>query len=276
LRFYLDFLPLGGVTVGIVRGTPSTFIRRPIDRNDALYMVVNRKGCFRVVQSQQRFDLAVGDAAVFDNRCSSEFHCLDEGETWSLSLPREALRHLVHGIDQTIERHVPASDPALRLLTAYLDALFAVENVAEPALAGVHVGDLVASVPRPKPAGGPSSDEPGPRRDRAQSILDAIARQAGDPELDPARLAEPLGLSVRYLHRVLEDTGRTFSQHLLHERLERAHRLLRDPRLAQSRISDVALSAGFTDLSHFNRCYRRHFNETPSTTRANAALKENR
>lgn len=98
-------------------------------------------------------------------------------------------------------------------MTAYLDALFAVENVAEPALAGVPVADLVASVLRPEPAG----DEPGPRRDRVQSILDAIARQASDPELDPARLAEPLGLSVRYLQGVLEDTGRTFSQYLWHE-----------------------------------------------------------
>jgi AraC-like DNA-binding protein len=130
----------------------------------------------------------------------------------------------------------------------------------------------VASVLGEKPAG----EEAGPRRDRLQSILDAIVQQAADPDLDPARLAEPLGLSVRYLHRVLEQTGQTFSQHVLDQRLERAHRLLRDPRLAQSKISELALSAGFTDLSHFNRSYRRRFEETPSTTRANVALPENR
>jgi hypothetical protein len=70
------------------------------------------------------------------------------------------LRHLVRDIDQTIERHVPASDTVLRLLTAYLDALCAVENVAEPSIAGVRVADLVASVLREKPAGNQSGESP--------------------------------------------------------------------------------------------------------------------
>ncbi|HEY6258677.1 MAG TPA: helix-turn-helix domain-containing protein, partial [Xanthobacteraceae bacterium] len=65
-----------------------------------------------------------------------------------------------------------------------------------------------------------------------------------------------------------------FSRHVLGQRLERAHRLLRDPRLARVKISDIALNAGFTDLSYFNRSYRHRFNETPSTTRVNAALKK--
>ena len=82
-------------------------------------------------------------------------------------------------------------------------------------------------------------------------------------------------MSVRYLHRLLEDSGRTFSEHLLERRLDRAHRLLRDPRLAYRKISEIALEAGFADLSHFNRSFRRRFGETPSQARAMAARKEN-
>jgi transcriptional regulator GlxA family with amidase domain len=55
-----------------------------------------------------------------------------------------------------------------------------------------------------------------------------------------------------------------------------AHRLLRDPRQALSKIGELAFSAGFADLPRFNRCYRHHFEETPSTTRTNAALTQNR
>src|SRR6266852_4190591 len=145
LRFTVEFIPLGGVAAGIVHGTPSIFVRRPIDANDALYMVINRHGRFRVVQQDQEFELAIGDAAVFDNRRRSEFHCLEEGETWSLSLPREALRHLVRNIEQTVERHIPASNPTLRLLVGYLETLFTLDDVAEPELAGLHIADLAAS-----------------------------------------------------------------------------------------------------------------------------------
>src|SRR5712691_6345074 len=226
LRFTVEFIPLGGVAAGIVHGTPSIFIRKPIDENDALYMVINRQGRFRVVLQDQGFELAIGDAAVLDLRRHGELHCLEEGETWSLSLPREALRHLVRDIEQTIERHIPASNPTLRLLTGYLETLF---------------------------------------------VLDAIAQSAGDPDLAPAQVAGALGMSVRYLHRLLEDSGRTFSEHLLERRLDRAHRLLRDPRLAYRKISEIALEAGFADLSHFNRSFRRRFGETPSQARAMAA-----
>jgi AraC-like DNA-binding protein len=133
-------------------------------------------------------------------------------------------------------------------LTAYLDALFAVEYMAEPALAGVHVADLAIS-PETSPARAATGSQfsiPSPGRPPIRSST----RPAW-----PSRSA----CRSRYLHRVLQGTGRTFSQHVLHQRL-------RDPRLAQSKIGELALSAGSIDLSHFNRSYRRHFNETPSTT----------
>jgi transcriptional regulator GlxA family with amidase domain len=50
---------------------------------------------------------------------------------------------------------------------------------------------------------------------------------------------------------------------------------LRDPRLAQNKIGELAPGAGFAGLSHVNHSYCRHFSETPPTPRANAALKEN-
>jgi AraC-like DNA-binding protein len=75
-------------------------------------------------------------------------------------------------------------------------------------------------------------------------------------------------MSVRYLHRMLEPTGRTFSEHLIKCRLERAAAMLSDPNSAHLRIGDIASRAGFADISHFNRSFRRAFGETPSSLRA--------
>ena len=275
LRFTVEFIPLGGVAAGIVRGTPSTFIRKPIDGNDGLYMVINRQGRFAVVQQGVRHELAIGAAAVFDNRCAGELHCDEEGETWSVSLPREALRHLVSEIESTIERVIPASNATLRLLAGYLDTLFALEDIDEPELAGVHIADLVASALGPRKEAETLIEDRGVRAARLRAVLDTIAKDAGDPGLDPSRVADKVGLSLRYLHRLLEDSGKTFSEHLLDRRLDRAHRLLRDPRLAHSKISEIAMEAGFPDLSHFNRSFRRRFGETPSKARTAAMRREN-
>jgi AraC-like DNA-binding protein len=62
---------------------------------------------------------------------------------------------------------------------------------------------------------------------------------------------------------------------VLDRRLDRARRMLRDPRLSHLKINEIALEAGFPDLSHFNRSFRARFGGTPSTVRADAARKEN-
>jgi AraC-like DNA-binding protein len=275
LRFVVEFIPLGTVSAGIIQGTPSTFIRKPVDGNDGRYLVINRQGRFRAVQQDQQPDLAVGDAVLFDNRRGSEFQCLEEGTTWSLSLRREGLRHLLSEGDGIIERYIPASNQSLRLLIGYLETLFALETISDPELAGVHITDLVASALGARQDAQDAIDARGVRAARLREVLAAITQGAGDPNLDPAAVADRLGLSVRYVHRLFEESGKTFSEHVLDRRLERAHRLLRDPRFAHQKISDVALEAGFSDISHFNRSFRHRFDDTPTKVRADAMRKDN-
>jgi AraC-like DNA-binding protein len=73
---------------------------------------------------------------------------------------------------------------------------------------------------------------------------------------------------------LLEETGKTFSEFVLEQRLNRTMRLLADSRRSRQTILAVALEAGFTDLSHFNRSFRRRFGDTPSGARAGSARVE--
>src|SRR5262249_5129860 len=56
----------------------------------------------------------------------------------------------------------------------------------------------------------------------------------------------------------------------LAQRLALARRMLTDPRWIGRPISAIAFAAGFADLSHFNRTFRRCFGATPSEIRARA------
>ena len=49
-------------------------------------------------------------------------------------------------------------------------------------------------------------------------------------------------------------------------RLKRALNLLRDPG-STARITDIAASVGYGDLSTFNRAFRRYFGDKPSALR---------
>ena len=69
---------------------------------------------------------------------------------------------------------------------------------------------------------------------------------------------------------MLAENGTTFTDFVLCGRLARAHRMLVDPRYADHSISAVAYEAGFSDLSYFNRTFRRRYGATPSGIRQGA------
>jgi AraC-like DNA-binding protein len=105
------------------------------------------------------------------------------------------------------------------------------------------------------------------RRIRCDTVLRAIESRSSDPNLNAIAVAKMLGITPRYVHLLLEDTGKSFTHHVLARRLERAAALLRDPRWRHRRIAEIAAEAGFADLSYFNRAFRRRYGATPSAVR---------
>ncbi len=103
---------------------------------------------------------------------------------------------------------------------------------------------------------------------RRAAILRIIENRSGDPDLSAVAIALLLGITPRYVHLLLEETGKSFTHHMLERRLDKAAALLRDPQWRHRKIADIAAEAGFTDLSYFNRVFRRQYGATPSDLRA--------
>jgi AraC-like DNA-binding protein len=80
------------------------------------------------------------------------------------------------------------------------------------------------------------------------------------------KVAKTMRISPRYVQRLLEMSGPSFTEQVNELRLQRAYISL--ARENKSRISDVALQAGFSDISRFNRPFRSRFGDTPKGVRA--------
>lgn len=79
------------------------------------------------------------------------------------------------------------------------------------------------------------------------------------------KMAEMAGLSVFHFARAFRQSfGTPPHSYLLRRRIERAHHLLKRTELA---LSEIALSIGFFDQSHFARHFRRLTGVTPSAAR---------
>jgi transcriptional regulator GlxA family with amidase domain len=120
-----------------------------------------------------------------------------------------------------------------------------------------------------------SSTDIQPRRPLYEDFEDARVKAAlitmeqhieGNVSIE--RLAEKVGLSRRQLERVfLEKAGMSPARAYNRVRLERARILLTQTKTS---MIEVALDVGFENASHFARCFKRLYGQTPSQIRAAA------
>jgi AraC-like DNA-binding protein len=96
---------------------------------------------------------------------------------------------------------------------------------------------------------------------RRAAVLEYIAAHFQDPGLSGSSLSQRLGISQRYLQRLLEQTGKSFTEHVNELRLDRAFALLAAG--GNRRVSDIAFEVGFSDLAHFYRSFKSRFGDPP-------------
>jgi AraC-like DNA-binding protein len=100
---------------------------------------------------------------------------------------------------------------------------------------------------------------------RRAAVLEYIASHFQDPALGGSSIAQNLGISQRYLQRLLESSGKSLTEHVNELRLDRAFTLLSGG--GGRRVSDIALEVGFSDVGYFHRLFRSRFGDTPRSIR---------
>lgn len=192
----------------------------------------------------------------------------------NLCLPESALRPLVPDLDATVMQVIPAENAPLRLLLRYIGALATDRDAAtSPHAAPVvadHLYDLVARTIELARQAEPGGGRRALRASRLWAVKRDINRRAGNTGLTVDAVARRQQISPSYVRKLLAGAGTSFSACVLEQRLALAHRMLCDPSFANRNISAIAYKAGFSDLSYFNRSFRRRYAATPSKVRAEA------
>jgi AraC-like DNA-binding protein len=98
-------------------------------------------------------------------------------------------------------------------------------------------------------------------------ILAYMDENYSDCELTPEKVAKANGISMRYLHRLFQQSGMGVSKWIWDRRLKASREDLLDPAKAAMRISEVAFARGFNDPAHFSRSFRDKFGISPSELR---------
>jgi AraC-like DNA-binding protein len=133
------------------------------------------------------------------------------------------------------------------------------DDLADGALA------LARALHAPEPGSG-APPAPGPTL--VAHMKAWIEEHLGDDDLGPEAIARAHHVSTRYLQKLFAAEGVSVSAWVRHRRLERCRRDLRDPALADERISSIACRWGLANHAHFSRAFRGAYGCSPRELRA--------
>ena len=273
----LHYERFGGLGIGLIassreRYTVST--RQARQNPDGFMLDLVRSGqCY---YHQGGFDrpAPLGGGMFLHTQMPSQMYSTGPSETYSIFVPNEFITQRIGDAGRLVGQLLKPDIGETHLLLAYVSAIFqSTGGLSEQArqLVAAHCTDLIIAAaghdwPRAREAG-----ERGRRAARHRLAREAIARRYCEPLLNGARIAATLGVSERYLQQLFEERGETISGLIQTTRLEAVRRALADAEHDHLTIAEIATSCGFSDITSFNRSYRRAFGETPSDTRRSPA-----
>src|SRR5262249_8084135 len=188
----------------------------------------------------------------------------------TLRVPRATLEKTVVRIDDALMRTIPGDRGALGLLENYASWLLKAAPSLDQRLLNLsvqHVQDLLALTIGPVADFAETVGMRGLKAARLKLAKSFIIAHSHRRDISISAVASSLNVTPRYVQRLFEAEGTTFSEFLVGQRLSRAHRLLCDPNANQIAISTIAYDVGFGDLSYFNRRFRRQYGHTPRDVR---------
>src|SRR3984893_4714580 len=266
---------LPGLSLASMSSTGNRAARTPqliADGNDSLNLAVNIAGTTEYRQ--------LGREAVIGSYEAVLVSTADEGDVvspgakrgLSIIVPRQTIATMVRDPEEMICRPLPASE-VLRLLISYVQSTDGL-SLETPGLGqafATHVQDLMALAIGATRDGEEIARGRGLRAARLAAIKIDIRRSLGRNDLSIGSLALRHGVAPRYIQKLFETEGATFTEYVIERRLLEGRRMLTDPRFAGHGIGDGALKAGFCDLPYFTRSFRRRFGMTPSDAREQAS-----
>jgi AraC-like DNA-binding protein len=277
-RGLIDLSMAGPIAFGKVHGSKAEFVRtQKMARQceEGVWLLLNRRGGFRVSQGDLDGAIGPGDGFLLDAVHVHEGRCLVESDSWVVKVPEQALKARRPRNAPARAMILPGAAPITRLLHTVLDAhyrLDAVDHRPAELLLGQYLADLVALAMGASRDGAHLAEGRGLKAARLRAVIDDIGQNFAQPDLSASNVAIRLGLSRRYVHSLLEETGASFSDHVLERRLTHAHQLLTAPDRVSARIAEIAYECGFSDLSFFNRSFRRRFGCAPRDAKGQGIL----
>jgi AraC-like DNA-binding protein len=237
-----------------------------------LKIVAPWRGSAAVEQQGRRACARDGGWVIYDTTGSYAIANPEPVEHLIVMLPKDRMAERGVRMGDLMARHVGGASGISRVALETMRTTYQeLPNMSEEAARGA--GELIMQLVRlslVELAGQESAvTQRAALKDR---IRDHVARHLGDPQLSIEGIARALNCSRRHLYNAFAGDQDTLAGYIQRQRVQACARGLREAGRGAHPITEIALSCGFSNLSHFSRVFRDHMGMSPSEFRSGCGV----
>ncbi|MDI1271178.1 MAG: helix-turn-helix domain-containing protein [Polaromonas sp.] len=261
----------GDVVLTRLEANRHRVVRTPdmVRTSDAGYLkiVAPLQGRAGVEQMGRRAWVSPGAWTIYDTTGSYAVDNPERVEHLIVMLPKAQIIERGLPLENLMARHVGGASGIARVaLTTMRSTYQELPNMSAAAARGA--GELIAQLVRLSLIELAGQATAVTQREALKDRIRAyVSTRLRDPALSIEQIAHALNCSKRHLHNAFAGETDTLASYILHLRLEACIRELQQSGPQARPITDIALSWGFSNLSHFSRVFRGHTGLSPSEFR---------
>lgn len=265
-RASLSLVRNGALILADCCGSPSRLLRQGCAEAGSVAVLMQRQGECRLRHAGGELLLRAGHFCLFPADATAELELPDAYRQYSLRVPASVASVRFSGWQQSAFLPMACEDGAAGL---FLNLVQGLQRHAESSSPKCCAEALDAMLGLLAVTLAERSDAPClPPEARMASyhktrIRHFVLEHLADPDLNIPRIAEAVGLSPRYLHRLFADEPMRLMHWIWSERLERCLNALSCRDRTANSVSAVAYTWGFNDAAHFSRAFRKRYGVCP-------------
>ncbi len=268
--------PWNDMRLSSIRSSEITLQRKAQEPNlysqDAFFVVVLLSGNYRLQQNGKEVFLQPGDISLYDATLAHKIDCLHNFSKLIISIPRPMLKDRIARVEQYTALRIPGNTGiglvAANFIRSTLNQADHLNADEFSALSEYSLDLLTLAFASVHPT---NFNVCSSRIIILNRIKDFIGRNLSDPEINPDRVSDAVGISPRYINKLFKDENTSLMRYILKRRLENCRKDLRNPVHFGHQISEIAFRWGFNDCSHFSRVFKHRYGCTPKEYREKAS-----
>lgn len=266
----LRFLPDVSFGPSYSSGVVTTRTRQLLkDGQDDLMLVAPQARM--TIQMPNRDDIVIdpGSAVLVSQAREMRIILHEAAANWAVRMPHRSLARMLVGLGSAPVLALPKETPMMGLLRCYQRILESepLTHPAEQEMMSRHLQEIIAGTVKHSGAFIHEAEDNTLAAIRLRAIKADIDAYLGNVNLDLEFIAARQKVTPRYIRKLFEREGTSFSDYLRRARLSRVYSMLIDPRNNDRTINSIAHECGFPEASTMNRAFREEYQMTPSDVR---------